>query len=205
MKNSVKALIAVAVLVACALGYYFLYFVKTPLYSLKLVGEAIKNKDIIQLEQHVDFHSVIDKGYDKIIVYLMKQQKEFDSDNPYILGFAQIMKPAVVEKYTSELKTMIQKEFDEETIEQKDKGKSDEKKETKADKKKATVKDFKEEIKHDSDAIVSFVAISKYDDELKIRCRMEKMSSGEWKVIEIVNIDDVLVNLARIGERDKFN
>ena len=137
MKNSVKALIAVVVLVACGLGYYFLYFIKTPLYSLKLVGEAIKNKDIIQLEQHVDFHSVIDKGYDKIVVYLMKQQKEFDSDNSYILGFAQIMKPAVVEKYTSELKTMIQKEFDEDKTEQKDEGKNNEKKETKTNTKKA--------------------------------------------------------------------
>ena len=188
MKNSVKVLIGCVVLVACGLGYYFLYFVKTPLYSMKLIADAVQKKDIILFEQHVDINSIIDRGYDKIIVFMMKQQKEVEADNPYALGFAQLMKPVVVSKFVTEAKTAIQDEFNKtaNSVEKQ----SDESKEKKNSFARG-IRDIKEEVRHDSDAIVSFVTTAQNGDDVVFRCRMEKLPSGKWKVIEVMNLDEL--------------
>lgn len=185
-KNSVKGLIACVVFVACGLGYYFLYFIKTPVYSLNLVRESVQKKDIIQFEQHVDINSIIDRGYDKIVAFMMKQQNEIAVDNPYALGFAQLMKPAVVAKFTTEAKNYIQDEFNKTD---KHDGKANDSNKDKA--KPQGIKDIKQEVIHDADAIVSFVAVAKDNTDVQVRCRMEKLANGEWKIIEIMNLDEL--------------
>lgn len=186
MKNSVKALIAVVILVACGLGYYFLYFVKTPIYSLGLIKESIQKKDIIQFEQHVDIGSIIDRGYDKIISFMMKQQNEVAADNPYALGFAQLMKPAVVAKFTTEAKNYIQDDFNK-TDKHEEKANDPNKDEVRPQ----GIKDIKQEVIHDADAIISFVAVAKDNTDVQVRCRMEKLANGEWRIIEIMNLDEL--------------
>ena len=49
-----KIIIAVLVaIVAIALGWYFLYFTKTPVYSLNLAREAVEKHDVNAFKKHV--------------------------------------------------------------------------------------------------------------------------------------------------------
>ncbi|MDU2208959.1 MAG: hypothetical protein E7E42_04920 [Veillonella sp.] len=61
-----KIIIAVLVaIVAIALGWYLLYFTKTPVYSLNLAREAVEKHDVNAFKKHVDVDSIIGSGYAK--------------------------------------------------------------------------------------------------------------------------------------------
>ena len=63
-----KIIIAVLVaIVAIALGWYFLYFTKTPVYSLNLAREAVEKHDLNAFKKHVDVDSIIGSGYDDVV------------------------------------------------------------------------------------------------------------------------------------------
>ena len=53
---------AAAVIIAAA--FYFFYWVKTPAYSLSLIGDAITGHDAVSFQQHVDMDRLYSKAYD---------------------------------------------------------------------------------------------------------------------------------------------
>lgn len=53
-KNMMMLLIGAVIIVAAALAFYFLYFIRTPAYSMKLAYEAFKKADYPKFEQYVD-------------------------------------------------------------------------------------------------------------------------------------------------------
>ena len=196
MKNSPKAIIAVAVVVICGLGYYFFYFVKTPLYSGKLIADAFRNRDILLFEQHVDVHSIVDKGYENFLRHYMQQQNQKVADNPFTIGFAQMLKPVIVEKAAEEINAGIQEHFSREekqlsvTGQQADSSGQNQRKHIK-------VKDVIQKSCYDNEAVVVLLLENVKGEEMKIRCRMEKLPNGEWKVTEIMNLADIIEKLER--------
>ncbi|MCQ2380965.1 MAG: hypothetical protein MJ032_01295 [Acidaminococcaceae bacterium] len=190
MKKFLKFLIVIVVIASACFGYYFFYFTKTPLYSLKLIKDAVQTKDIILFEQHVDVDSILDKGYDAVFKYYAKQQKEFDPNSPLVMGFAQMMKPALVGKVAADIKSTIREEFG--STEKKERKVDSNKQEEKISVPKLQLKEVKEEVKHDSDAIVSFVMTNKNGEDMTFRCKMVKIENGEWKINEIMNIGEII-------------
>ena len=93
-----KIIIAVLVaIVAIALGWYFLYFTKTPVYSLNLAREAVEKHDVNAFKKHVDVDSIIGSGYDDVVA--MQLEDPEIKDNP-LKGLAEVMfqglKPKIV-------------------------------------------------------------------------------------------------------------
>ena len=105
MFDKQKKLIAgLLVLVLGALAFYFLYWTKTPEYSLNLVREAVKNHNTEQFERHVDLDSLLNKGYDDFIAYYLKTEgKDLGGFQALAAGAAQMMKPTLVASLKSEV------------------------------------------------------------------------------------------------------
>ena len=76
-KLFIAALVAV---VAIVVGWYFLYFTKTPVYSLNLAREAVEKHDVNAFKKHVDVDSIIGSGYDDVVA--MQLEDPEIKDNP---------------------------------------------------------------------------------------------------------------------------
>ena len=100
-KIIIAALVAI---VAIALGWYFLYFTKTPVYSLNLAREAVEKHDVNAFKKHVDVDSIIGSGYDDVVA--MQLEDPEIKDNP-LKGLAEVMfqglKPKIVPILSNEI------------------------------------------------------------------------------------------------------
>ena len=70
-----KILIAIAVIVIAVIGWYFLYFTKTPAYSLNLAKEAYTSHNLQQFKKHVDVDSIISSALDDAFEVQMEKEK----------------------------------------------------------------------------------------------------------------------------------
>lgn len=86
---------AAAVIIAAA--FYFFYWVKTPAYSLSLIGDAITGHDAVSFQQHVDMDRLYSKAYDDFLNAEAKLSNMPQSpENNFIMGYAKAIKPQVV-------------------------------------------------------------------------------------------------------------
>lgn len=82
-----KKIIAIAViLVAAVAGWYFMYFTKTPVYSLNEARVAVEKHDVAAFKKHVDLESIFGCAYDDFIA--VEMEKPEIKNNPFT-GFAQ--------------------------------------------------------------------------------------------------------------------
>lgn len=83
LKNMRIALVAIFIGVILGVaGFYFLYFVRTPEYSLHLVQSAVQKHDVMTFKRHVDVESVVGHAYDDFAAVSM------DNDGSDNLGSA---------------------------------------------------------------------------------------------------------------------
>ncbi|WP_337476226.1 hypothetical protein [Acidaminococcus timonensis] len=52
-----------AALLAGALGWYELYYIRTPQYAVKLIQQSVNKHDILTFQEHTDLPKVVKKGY----------------------------------------------------------------------------------------------------------------------------------------------
>ena len=69
-----KVLIGIAVIVIAVIGWYFLYFTKTPAYSLNLAKEAYTSHNLQQFKKHVDVDSIIGSALDDAFEVQMEKE-----------------------------------------------------------------------------------------------------------------------------------
>ena len=60
-------LLAVVLAAAATLIWYFAYWVKTPQYSLGLIGSAVQKHDFAAFEKHVDMETLYSSAYDDVV------------------------------------------------------------------------------------------------------------------------------------------
>ncbi len=82
-----KKIIAIIVVLAAAVaGWYFMYFTKTPVYSLNEARVAMEKHDVATFKKHVNLNSVFGSAYDDLID--VEMEKPEVKNNPFA-GFAQ--------------------------------------------------------------------------------------------------------------------
>lgn len=186
-----KAGIGLIVVVLCALAFYFLYYIKTPSYSLNIVREAVAKHDVATFEKHVDLDKVLDKGFDDLIA--AEVQKGEDSlANPFVAGIINMIKPALVNgvkaDILSKVKGEAKAEKQNENIAQKfvDKafrGKTES----------FTIEDVSEVSETGENAVIALSMRHKLaGSEIELRLNMAKLSDGTWRVVGIDNLAEFL-------------
>ena len=79
MQKRVLYIVGLLVLICIALGgWYNLYYIKTPEYSINIIQEAIKKHDVDRFKKHVDLDSVVAHTVDDYMAVKQKNSKDKD-------------------------------------------------------------------------------------------------------------------------------
>lgn len=215
MTNTTKKILMGAVaLIICALGFYFLYWVKTPAYSLNIIREAAVKHDVDTFERHIDLDRAIGKAIDDSLVAYGVINNEDTLKNPFVAALIQNLKPQLV----AQAKHMILEGVrgnGEKASNKTTNPKGQQGNKTIADdlnnklmKQTNELKDVKVISEDKGVATVGMTVFDpSIDGEYTFKLKMEQMADGKWKIIEFTNLVEVLKNIDQLykAKLDKLN
>lgn len=192
-KLALGAIVTVLLLIA----FYFFYWIKTPVYSLNLVREAVQKHDVQTFEQHVDLESIYSKAFDDTLVAQEKITGEKILSNPFAFAILQAMKPGIVSIIKSETLAEIQNQ-DNAPKENDNKNSMQAKLATdlkaKSNFKNVEIKDISTISKDGNTAIVALkLHNKKLAKDFELNLKMTELPDGSWKIKEITNWVDFIV------------
>ena len=107
----VKLGAALVLAIVAIAGWWFLYYTKTPTYSLGLVKTAINQHDIETFKKHVDLDTFMDSAIDDFINSDDKVAEM--KDNPFASGLLQMLKPTLIDYSKKKIYALVEKGTDE--------------------------------------------------------------------------------------------
>ena len=175
-----KIIIAVLVaIVAIALGWYFLYFTKTPVYSLNLAREAVEKHDVNAFKKHVDVDSIIGSGYDDVVAMQLEDPEIKDN-------------PLKVPILSNEIYSAIAKQPESSDQNAREKQAADEMKE-KTGIKDLEFKSIGSATVDGNSAVVPVTFNSKeLNQDVTFNLAMKKLDDGTWQAVKINNFKEFL-------------
>ena len=189
-KLFIAALVAV---VAIVLGWYFLYFTKTPVYSLNLAREAVEKHDVNAFKKHVDMDSIIGSGYDDVV---SMQLEDPEIKNSPFKDLAEVMfqglKPKIVPILSNEIYNAIAKQPESSEQNAREKQAADEMKE-KTGVKDLEFKSIGSATVDGNSAVVPVTFNSKeLNQDITFNLAMKKLDDGTWQAVKINNFKEFL-------------
>lgn len=183
------AIITLIMIVFTGFGYYKLVYTKTPSYTLMVIGESIKNKDVQTFNEHVDVKGIVAS-------YLDDQYQKDPSlaANPFAGLFWNTLKNVAEDTVQNHVNATISGEKTSEPSKGKDNPI------VKAVDKKAGIKghvtvEKVEKIGAHPDETIDVKVILKSDKEqepITMILAMRALKDGSWQVYKINNLDDLL-------------
>ena len=189
-KLFIAALVAV---VAIVLGWYFLYFTKTPVYSLNLAREAVEKHDVNAFKKHVDMDSIIGSSYDDVVAI---QLEDSEIKNSPLKDLAEVMfqglKPKIVPILSNEIYNAIAKQPESSEQNAREKQAADEMKE-KTGVKDLEFKSIGSATVDGNSAVVPVTFNSKeLNQDVTFNLAMKKLDDGTWQAVKINNFKEFL-------------
>ena len=189
-KLFIAALVAV---VAIVLGWYFLYFTKTPVYSLNLAREAVEKHDVNAFKKHVDMDSIIGSSYDDVVAI---QLEDSEIKNSPFKDLAEVMfqglKPKIVPILSNEIYNAIAKQPESSEQNAREKQAADEMKE-KTGVKDLEFKSIGSATVDGNSAVVPVTFNSKeLNQDVTFNLAMKKLDDGTWQAVKINNFKEFL-------------
>lgn len=209
--KKVIALVVAVVLIACGIGGY-MYYKRTPAYSLQLIQDSVKEHNWEQFSRHVDTKSMADSAFDDIIELSLAEDKTMDAQTKALAAnFAKLLKPTLTSLIESSVKEYVEtgefKDLDDNQDNSKKVKRSKTNpaenilKETNAEKLKFT--GVKSTEKDDAGTVV---AMGLHDESLnadyELKIRMIQLEDGTWKMNKIENLKD-FYNATQEAEKNK--
>lgn len=206
-KSSNKWLFTIGGLVALfiiGLLFYFLYWVKTPAYSLNIIRESIEKHDLVKFEKHVDTESLYSRAFDDVVQKNLGQAGY--ENNQFVMGLVGMLKKVAVDELINQTKKYVET-GDFEISGQKsstDKAKQPDGKEVATNlNKNAGISyiQFKGIEDTQKDGKISVVTTKVYDKkiekEFNVKLKMRELENGEWKLVEVSNLNEYLDERAK--------
>lgn len=203
MKKKLIALGVVVLLIICGIGGY-LYYKRTPAYSLQLIQESVKEHNWEKFSRHVDTKSLSDAAFDDIIDITMEESGNMDEQTKALAaGFIKLIKPTLTSLIESSVKEYVEtgefKKDDKAKDTDKNKNrKAQQKKEnpadnllqdTNADKLKFT--GIKSTETNDTIAIATLgLRDESLNADYELKIRMLQLEDGTWKISKIDNLKE---------------
>ena len=198
MNKKIMATLVAVLLVAAGVGGY-IYYKRTPAYSLTIIQDAVKEHNWDKFSRHVDVNEVSESAFDDLIMAAMEEDKTMDSTTKQMaVGFAQMFKPVVTKAVEEAMKEYVEKgEVGKAKEEQKNQEKPDEAmavnlvNQTHADEVKFTgVKSTSTD--GDLATVVLGIRNEKLGKDFELRISMSQLDDGTWKVRKISNLKEFL-------------
>lgn len=186
-----SVIIGIAAILLVTAGWYFLYWVKTPSYSLGLIKTAVAQHDLAAFQKHVDTDTLIGSVYDDAMGYYMEKD---GMNNPLTMGFVSAMKPALVGQLKTEIETYVQTGHSEGTQDEKQKVDPKAENFTKRTgiKNASFVKIDKTEVNGQSASVYIIVRDAAVEKDFTVQIGMEKLEDGTWKLNRVLNLKEYL-------------
>ena len=202
------ALISILGLIILGLGWYFLYFIKTPVYSLNIVREAVAQHDVNKFNKHVDIDSILNKGFDDAVIAMVDSDKKTDvNTKTFAKGLAQMFKAPVIGMAKEAINRYVengkwQEDADKETDNNSSKtpikavGVNPDGFADKIGLKESKIKDIAY-TKTDGD--IAIVGIKIFDEKINkdfiAEIKMKKLNDGTWQIIEFANLKEYITTI----------
>lgn len=207
MNKKIMAALVAVLLIAAGIGGY-IYYKRTPAYSLTLIQDAVKDHNWDKFSRHVDVQELSDSVFDDLIMVAMEEDKTMDSTTKQMAaGFAQMFKPMVTKAVEETMKEYVEKG---EVGKAKDEEKKSQEKpdeamagslvnQTHADEViftgvKSTTTDG------DLATVVLGIRNEKLDKDFEIKVSMSQLDDGTWKVRKISNLKEFLQEVQKAEE-----
>lgn len=196
----------VILLVIVALSsWWFLYYTKTPTYSLGIVKTAIEQHDTETFKKHVELDTFIDSAIDDFIASDDKVKEM--QNNPLAAGLIQMLKPTLIDISKKRIYTIVEKGNDNVDTSQTS---SDGMNSVASSLPAMNNKSFVGIGKTTKNGKTSTVEINVKDDEINDNftfiISMREMNDGTWQVTKINNLSDYLkkVNEAHLQQLKEY-
>lgn len=205
-KNAKKyVLIGAIVLVLAILAFYFLYFIKTPVYSLYEIRTAAQTKNVLLLEERADLNSIYSNAFDDYVSSSLDDSTSLG--NPLAIAMVKFMKPSIVSTLVEKTKIAVKNgEFakDEKEVNKKETTVSkvypikESPSKEKAKEKISKMKNFKvtgvkDTVIQGSNAIVSVETLDRNTNNVIIvDLKMKELNDGTWQLVKVDNFKEVL-------------
>ncbi len=190
VQNGQKIAVAAISLILCAALFYFFYYTKTPVYSMKLIGEAVQKHDLESFERHVDVKHMVGKIFDDFVAKESKDKNGSLAGNAFALGLVNALKPVAVAEMQDAIYAEVAKK---DAPAQQKESKINVLDRFKSNSKAAAFKGVSTVSKNGDTAIVGVKYHNrKVDKDYTLNVKMEKMNDGKWRAKELTNLLELL-------------
>ena len=180
-----KIILILALLLACAAGWYFLYWSKTPAYAAAEIQQALKKKDLQLFKERVDLDKVYSSAVDDTASYLASDGRP---EHALAASLLKMLKKQAVDEMVRQTEIRFTENSEKDASGRA--GKIMSASLGSAALSLTNVLDVKEK---DGKALVNVkVHDKKLDKDFTWQVLMEKDVNGNWTAVKIVNLKDYL-------------
>ncbi|WP_299411360.1 DUF2939 domain-containing protein [uncultured Dialister sp.] len=180
-----KIILILALLLACAAGWYFLYWSKTPAYAAAEIQQALKKKDLQLFKERVDLDKVYSSAVDDTASYLASDGRP---EHALAASLLKMLKKQAVDEMVRQTEIRFTENSEKDAS-----GRAGKIMSASLGSAALSLTDVLEVKEKDGKALVNVkVHDKKLDKDFTWRVLMEKDVNGNWTAVKIVNLKDYL-------------
>lgn len=204
-KSKIKLIsIITLICIIATSAWYFVYYTKTPEYSLGLIKESVEKHDVAKFNKHVDLDSILSRGYDDLFSAMIESDKSMSSQGKsFIAGFAQMFKATFINGFKDNIKRYVEtgsweeKQSQDDTSKNAQSNKSPDKISSSTSNLKKS--DFKGIAYTKKDGKVATIGLKLYDKDINkesiLDVKMRELDDGTWQVAELANLKEYILSI----------
>lgn len=180
-----KIILIPALLLACAAGWYFLYWSKTPAYAAAEIQQALKKKDLQLFKERVDLDKVYSSAVDDTASYLASDGRP---EHALAASLLKMLKKQAVDEMVRQTEIRFTENSEKDAS-----GRAGKIMSASLGSAALSLTDVLDVKKQDGKALVNVkVHDKKLDKDFTWQVLMEKDVNGNWTAVKIVNLKDYL-------------
>lgn len=180
-----KIILIPALLLACAAGWYFLYWSKTPAYAAAEIQQALKKKDLQLFKERVDLDKVYSSAVDDTASYLASDGRP---EHALAASLLKMLKKQAVDEMVRQTEIRFTENSEKDAS-----GRAGKIMSASLGSAALSLTDVLDVKEKDGKALVNVkVHDKKLDKDFTWQVLMEKDVNGNWAAVKIVNLKDCL-------------
>lgn len=180
-----KIILILALLLACAAGWYFLYWSKTPAYAAAEIQQALKKKDLQLFKERVDLDKVYSSAVDDTASYLASDGRP---EHALAASLLKMLKKQAVDEMVRQTEIRFTENSEKDAS-----GRAGKIMSASLGSAALSLTDVLDVKEKDGKALVNVkVHDKKLDKDFTWQVLMEKDVNGNWTAVKIVNFKDYL-------------
>lgn len=180
-----KIILILALLLACAAGWYFLYWSKTPAHAAAEIQQALKKKDLQLFKERVDLDKVYSSAVDDTASYLASDGRP---EHALAASLLKMLKKQAVDEMVRQTEIRFTENSEKDAS-----GRAGQIMSASLGSAALSLTDVLDVKEKDGKALVNVkVHDKKLDKDFTWQVLMEKDVNGNWTAVKIVNLKDYL-------------